>query len=248
MAKVALVTGGGRGIGRATVLKLAEMGYDVCVNYKRDEMAANAVVEQVIQLGQKAIAVKADIAIEAEIVAMFDVIDEIFGRVSALVNNAGFLLPQCKLIDMDAARINSLFMTNVTGSFICAREAVKRMSTEFGGIGGAIVNVSSVAAKLGAGGEYIDYAATKGAIDTLTKGLAIEVAEQKIRVNGVRPGIIDTQMHADGGEPNRIERLKSSVPLMRGGQPEEVANAIAWLISDEASYCTGTIIDCTGGR
>lgn len=246
--KIALITGASRGIGKAAALKLANIGYDIVVNYCHNEDAAKQVVSQVEALGRQAIAIKADIGVEAEIIALFEQIDDSFGALHALVNNAGILLPQTKLVDMDAARINKLFNVNVTGSFIACREAIKRMSTQFGGDGGAIVNVSSAAARLGGAHEYIDYAATKGAIDTLTIGLALELAEQGIRVNGVRPGFIDTDMHADGGEPNRIERVKNNIPLKRGGTANEIANAITWLVSDEASYCTGSIIDCAGGR
>ncbi len=246
--KIALITGGGRGIGRACALKLARTGYDVCVNYMRDVKSANEVIDAVKQTGQKAIAVKADVSNEIEVVEMFKKVDSELGILCALVNNAGIILPQNKLVDMDSERIEKIFKINVVSSFICAREAVKRMSTQYGGVGGAIVNVSSRAARLGGASEYIDYASTKGAIDTFTKGLAIEVADQGIRVNGVRPGIIETQIHADGGEPNRVERMKHGVPMRRGGQPQEVANAIAWLLSDEASYSTGTILDCAGGR
>ena len=246
--KIALVTGDGRGIGKATALKLAASGYDIRVNYKSDAGSANDVVAEVKALGQRAFAFKADVANEADIVSMFEAMDTELGTLTALVNNAGFLLPQLKIVDVDADRINRLFAANVTGSFICCREAVKRMSTEFGGQGGAIVNVSSMAAKLGGANEYIDYAATKGAVDTLTKGLALEVAAQSIRVNAVRPGLIDTDMHADGGEPNRIARLKNKVPMQRGGTAEEVANVIVWLLSDDAGYCTGTFIDVSGGR
>ncbi|MBN1009080.1 SDR family oxidoreductase [Amphritea pacifica] len=246
--QVALVTGSGRGIGAATALKLGRLGYAVCVNYRNNQTAAEAVVEQLQNEGISAIAVAADVSQDEQVCALFHRVDHDLGRITALVNNAGILMPQCRLDEMDAQRINHLLISNITGYFLCCREAVKRMSTRHGGDGGVIVNVSSVAARTGSPGEYIDYAATKGAIDTLTRGLASEVASEGIRVNGVRPGFIYTGMHAAGGEPDRIERLKSSIPMGRGGQPEEVAEAIAWLLSPGASYTTGSCIDLAGGR
>lgn len=246
--KIALITGAGRGIGRATAIKLAEQGYAVCINYKTDQTSAEAVKREVQQLGVGAITVQADVSIETDVLRLFQQTDADLGRITALVNNAGILLPQTRLENITAERVNTLFRTNVTSYFLCCREAVRRMSSVHGGAGGRIVNVSSAAARLGSGGEYIDYAATKGAVDTLTIGLANEVAQEGIRVNGVRPGFIHTTMHADGGEPDRIERIRPAIPLQRGGQPEEVANAIAWLLSDEASYVTGTFIDVAGGR
>ncbi|MBP2154348.1 MULTISPECIES: SDR family oxidoreductase [Erwinia] len=246
--KIALVTGGSRGIGRATAILLAQMGWRVAVNYARRTDAALEVVDMIAQQGGSAFALQADIADEAQVMAMFADIDRQPGQLTALVNNAGILFQQATLEQLTAERINRVFATNVTGSFLCCREAVKRMGHHHGGSGGAIVNVSSAAARTGAPGEYVDYAASKGAMDTLTKGLSLEVAAQGIRVNGVRPGFIYTDMHADGGEPQRVDRLAPGIPMQRGGQPEEIARAIAWLLSDEASYITGTFIDAAGGR
>jgi len=246
--KIALVTGGSRGIGRATAILLAQMGWRVAVNYARRTDAALEVGDLIEQQGGSAFALQADIADEAQVMAMFADIDRQPGQLTALVNNAGILFQQATLEQLTAERINRDFATNVTGSFLCCREAVKRMGHHHGGSGGAIVNVSSAAARTGAPGEYVDYAASKGAMDTLTKGLSLEVAAQGIRVNGVRPGFIYTDMHADGGEPQRVDRLAPGIPMQRGGQPEEIARAIAWLLSDEASYITGTFIDAAGGR
>jgi len=248
MKKVALITGASRGIGAATAAALALQGYDVGINYRKNESAAKDVVERLVGMGVKAIPIMADVSDEVEVVRLFDQVDHHLGRITALVNNAAILLPQMRLEQMSADRIHRIFSTNVTGPFLCCREAVKRMSNQTGGGGGAIVNVSSAAARLGAPNEYIDYAASKGAIDTLTTGLSLEVADEGIRVNAVRPGFIHTQMHADGGEPDRIERVKAHIPLNRGGQPREVAAVIAWLLSDDASYVTGSIIDVAGGR
>ncbi len=248
MQKIMIVTGGSRGIGAATARLASARGYAVCVNYVNDRAAADAVVASIVAQGGRAIAVRADVASEEDVVALFRTVDAQLGKVTALVNNAGILGKQMRIDEMDAARINRVLAANVTGSFLCAREAVRRMSTRHGGSGGAIVNVSSAAARLGSPGEYVDYAASKGAIDTFTLGLAREVANEGIRVNAVRPGIIYTDIHASGGEPGRVERVKDSVPMKRGGQPEEVAAAILWLLSDEASYATGTCIDLTGGR
>lgn len=245
---IALVTGGSRGIGKATALLLAQQGMRVVVNYHRDQQAAQAVVEEIIQAGGEALAWQADVSDEQQVVAMFTAIDETWGPVNVLVNNAGILSTQCRVENLTAERINRVLSTNVTGYFLCCREAVKRMSTEHGGSGGAIVNVSSVAARLGSPGEYVDYAASKGAVDTLTTGLSLEVAAQGIRVNGVRPGFIYTEMHASGGEPGRVDRVASAIPMRRGGQPEEVAQAIAWLVSNNASYVTGSFIDLAGGK
>lgn len=248
MSKIAIVTGASRGIGRAMALKLAASGYDVCVNYCANEEAAASVVAEVEGLGQRAIAVRADVAVEADIVRMFAEVDERLGVVSALVNNAGIIQPQMSLVDMDAARINKIMQINVTGTIICCREAAKRMSTDLGGVGGVIVNLSSAAAKHGSAGEYVDYAASKGAVDTLTKGIAFELALQGVRVNAVRPGIIDTEIHASGGVPDRFERMGAGLPMGRGGAPEEVADVICYFLSDAASYVTATIVDVAGGR
>lgn len=246
--KVLLVTGAGRGIGAATAQLAAARGYAVCVNYLNNREAAEAVVSAITQAGGRAIAIAADVAQEAEVVRMFGIVDQIFGPLTALVNNAGILSRQMRVENMDAARLNHVFATNITGSFLCAREAVRRMSSRHGGAGGAIVNLSSIAARLGAPGEYVDYAASKGAIDAMTVGLAKEVAAEGIRVNAVRPGVIHTDIHASGGEPDRIERVKGSVPMQRGGQSIEVAHAILWLLSEEASYTSGSFIDVAGGR
>jgi len=245
---VLLITGGGRGIGAATALLAARHGYAVCVNYRRDVDAANAVVEDIKARGGEAIAVAADVANEKEIERMFETVDQRLGRLTALVNNAGVLEHQMRIEDMDAARLHRIFATNIIGAILCAREAVRRMSTKHGGAGGTIVNVSSIAARTGSPNEYVDYAASKGALDTFTVGLAHEVAAEGIRVNAVRPGFIYTGMHASGGEPDRIERVKGAVPLKRGGTAEEVAHAILWLLSDESSYTTGGFIDVAGGR
>ncbi len=245
---IALITGASRGIGKATALLLAQQGMRVVVNYHRDRQAAQTVVEEITRAGGEAIALQADVSDEQQVVAMFTTIDQSWGPVNVLVNNAGILSTQCRVENLSAERINRVLSTNVTGYFLCCREAVKRMSTEHGGSGGAIVNVSSVAARLGSPGEYVDYAASKGAVDTLTTGLSLEVAAQGIRVNGVRPGFIYTDMHASGGEPGRVDRVAPVIPMRRGGQPEEVAQAIAWLVSDNASYVTGSFIDLAGGK
>jgi NAD(P)-dependent dehydrogenase (short-subunit alcohol dehydrogenase family) len=245
---VALITGGSRGIGAATARLAATRGYAVCVNYRTARAAAEEVVNDIEAAGGRAIAVAADVAMEADVVRLFETVDAELGLLTALVNNAGILEPQMRVETMDAGRISRVFATNVTGTLLCAREAIKRMSTAHGGRGGAIVNVSSMASRLGSPGEYVDYAASKGAVDTLTIGLAHEVAQEGIRVNAVRPGIVYTDIHASGGEPGRVDRVKASVPLRRGGQPDEVARAILWLLSDEASYSTGTFIDVSGGR
>ncbi len=246
--KVLLITGASRGIGAATARLAGNGGYAVCVNYRDDKKAADHVVADIIKAGGRAVAVRADVAIEADVLRLFQTCDHELGRLSGLVNNAGILDLQARLDTMNAARIARVFATNVVGAFICAREAVRRMSTTHGGAGGAIVNVSSGAARLGSPGEYIDYAASKGAIDTMTIGLAREVAEEGIRVNAVRPGFVYTDIHALGGEPNRVDRVKAQVPMKRGGQPDEVARAILWLLSDAASYTTGSFIDVTGGK
>ena len=247
-AGVMIVTGGGRGIGAATARLAAQRGYAVCVNYVRNPGAAHGVIDAIRNAGGRAIAVQADVAIEADVVRLFGEATQQFGRLTALVNNAGILERHARLDEMDSARFERVFATNITGAFLCAREAVRHMSPRHGGRGGAIVNVSSMAARLGSPGEYVDYAASKGAIDALTIGLAREVAEEGIRVNAVRPGVIYTDIHASGGEAGRVDRVKSTVPMKRGGQPDEVARAILWLASDEASYSTGTFIDVSGGR
>ncbi|MCA1930430.1 SDR family oxidoreductase [Rheinheimera sp.] len=248
MNKILIVTGGSRGIGAATAKLAAAQGYQVCVNYLTNQQAADAVVADIRSAGGTAVAMQADLAVEAEIVELFQRVDLELGPVTALVNNAGILEQQRSLLGMDERRLQRVFATNVVGPMLCAREAVKRMSTKLGGKGGAIVNVSSAASRLGSPGEYVDYAASKGALDTFTIGLSKEVAEQGIRVNSVRPGFIYTDIHASGGEPGRVDRVKDSIPMKRGGQPEEVAQAILWLLSEQASYATGTFIDLAGGR
>lgn len=248
MSRVMLITGASRGIGAATARLAAQQGYALCLNYHQRADAANAVLDQVRGLGVTAIAVQADVADETQVLHMFEAIDREFGRLDVLVNNAGMLEQQMRLEQMDAARWTRVLGANVIGSFLCAREAIKRMSTRHGGRGGAIVNLSSVAARLGAPGEYIDYAAAKGAIDSMTLGLAKEVASEGIRVNAVRPGVIHTDIHAAGAEPDRVERVKASVPMGRGGQAEEIAEAILWLASEQASYTSGALLDVAGGR
>ena len=245
---ILLVTGGGRGIGAATARIAAQRGYDVCVNFRANEDAAGRVVAEIRASGRRAIAVPADVSSEPDVVRLFETCDRELGRVDALVNNAAILEPQMRLDAMDAARVSRVLAINVVGPFLCAREAVKRMSTKYGGRGGAIVNVSSGASRLGSPNEYIDYAASKGALDTMTTGLAREVASEGIRVNAVRAGHVYTELHASGGEPNRVERVKSLVAMKRGGQPEEIAYAILWLLSNEASYATGAFLDVSGGN
>jgi len=243
-----LITGASRGIGAATARLAAAEGYALCLNFHNRADAAQHLLEELKSTGTQAIAVAADVADETQVARLFATIDEQFGRLDVLVNNAGMLERQMRLDEMDAARLMRVFAVNVTGSFLCAREAVKRMSTRYGGKGGSIVNVSSIAAKLGAPNEYIDYAAAKGAIDSMTLGLAKEVAAEGIRVNAVRPGVIRTEIHASGGEPGRVERVKASVPMGRGGEAEEVAEAILWLAGEKASYTSGALLDVSGGR
>ena len=243
-----IVTGGSRGIGAATARLAAERGYAVCVNYRRDADAAAAVVADIEKAGSSALAVAGDMSSEQDILNLFERVDAELGTLDVLVNNAGIIDAQSRLEDYSLVRLQRLFAVNITGAFVCAREAVHRMSTRRGGAGGAIVNVSSVAARLGGPNEYVDYAASKGAMDTMTIGLAREVAGEGIRVNAVRPGLIYTDIHASGGEPGRVDRLKDGVPMKRGGSAQEVARTILWLASDEASYTTGSLVDCSGGR
>ena len=246
--RIVLITGASRGIGAAAAVLAASRGYAVCVNYRSNASAADAVVKEITSSGGRAIAVQADVAIEAEVIRLFETCDRELGRLTALVNNAGILETQSRVEGMHSARLQRIFATNVTGAFMCAREAVKRMSTKHGGSGGAIVNLSSRAAVLGSPNEYVDYAASKAAVDTLTIGLAQEVANEGIRVNAIRAGIIYTDIHASGGEPGRVDRMKANVPMRRGGTAAEVANAILWLLSDDASYTTGSFLDVSGGR
>lgn len=245
---VILITGASRGIGAATARLAGQRGYSVCVNYRSNRAAAETVVADIERDGAKAVAVAADVAVERDVVRLFETCDKTLGSLTALVNNAGILEAQTRVENIDAARVARIFATNVIGPFVCAREAVRRMSTRHGGAGGAIVNVSSGASRLGSPGEYVDYAASKGAIDTMTIGLAQEVAQEGIRVNAVRAGYIYTEMHASGGEPGRVDRVKQFVPMRRGGTADEVARAILWLLSDDASYTTGSFIDVTGGK
>lgn len=245
--KVALITGGGRGIGAATAELFAKHGYAVCINYKSDSTSAQHLADKILSEGGHCITVQADVSSEQDVARLFSTIDKELGQLTVLVNNAGILHTQSRLEDMTAERINHVLMNNVTSYFLCCQQAVKRMSTRYSGKGGAIVNVSSGASRTGSPNEYIDYAASKGAIDTLTKGLSIEVAGEEIRVNCVRPGLIYTDMHRNGGEPERVDRLKSKIPMQRGGDPAEVAEAIYWLASEKSSFSTGNYIDVTGG-
>jgi NAD(P)-dependent dehydrogenase (short-subunit alcohol dehydrogenase family) len=248
MRQVVLITGSSRGIGAATALLASRRGYAVCINYRSDAAAAENVLEQIRAEGGEAIAVQADVSLEDDVLRLFATLDAELGPLTALVNNAGILERQCRLTELSVDRLQRIFTSNVISCFVCCREAVKRMSTANGGAGGSIVNVSSAAARLGGAGEYIDYAASKGAVDTLTIGLAKEVAAEGIRVNAVRPGLIFTDIHASGGEANRVARLQGMVPMQRGGQAEEVAESILWLLGAQASYVTGTLVDVTGGR
>jgi NAD(P)-dependent dehydrogenase (short-subunit alcohol dehydrogenase family) len=245
--KVVIITGGSRGIGRATALAAAARGFRVVVGYATNKAAADEVVARIAASNGKAIAIKCDVGSERDIMALFEDADE-FGTLGALVNNAGIIGTTSRVDDMSAERIQRMMAVNVTGSILCAREAVKRMSTRHGGKGGVIVNLSSVAAKLGAPNTYVDYAASKGAIDSFTIGLGYEVAGEGIRVAAIRPGLIDTEIHASGGEPDRAHRLSHMVPMKRVGSAGEIANAIVWLMSDDASYVTSAILDVSGGR
>ena len=247
-APVLLVTGGSRGIGAATALLAAQAGYAVAVNYQSNSLAADEVVRSIRDSGGQAMALQADVSREDEVMAMFARIDAKWGPLAALVNNAGVVDVSSRVDAMGVARLSRMLNTHVLGSFVCAREAVLRMSTRHGGAGGGIVNLSSAASKMGSPGQYVDYAACKGAIDTFTIGLAKEVAAEGIRVNAVRPGIIETEIHASGGEPDRAQRLAPQVPMQRPGSAQEVANAIVWLLSPQASYCTGALLDVGGGR
>ncbi|MEM8660447.1 MAG: SDR family oxidoreductase [Pseudomonadota bacterium] len=248
MACVAIVTGSSRGIGAATAIRLAKEGFNVCINYLSNEEAASRVAEQARTHGVKAISICADVSKQTQVTHLLDSTRAQLGVPSVLINNAGIVLPQTRVVDMTEDRINKVLTTNVTGYLLCAREAIACMSTVSGGSGGVIVNVSSAAARLGSPGEYIDYAASKGAVDTFTIGLAREVATEGIRVNAVRPGLIYTDMHASAGEPARVDRLQGSIPMKRGGDAEEVAAAIAWLVSEESGYTTGAFIEVSGGR
>jgi NAD(P)-dependent dehydrogenase (short-subunit alcohol dehydrogenase family) len=248
MAQNILITGGGRGIGAAIAIAAARAGYDVGLSYKSDGKRAEAVVVEIKAIGRKAFAMQSDVAREDEVVALFLRVDKELGPLNALVNNAGITGRAARVQDVDAASVNEVLAANVTGSFICAREAVKRMSTRQGGRGGAIVNISSAASRHGSPGEYIHYAASKGAIDTFTVGLAKEVADDGIRVNAIRPGLIDTEIHTSSGIPDRVARITPTIPLKRIGRADEVAAAVLWLLSDAASYVTGAILDVSGGR
>ncbi|GAA5481966.1 SDR family oxidoreductase [Haloferula sargassicola] len=248
MKPILLITGGASGIGAATAALAASRGYAVCINYRHSQEAAGKLVSRINLCGGMAMAVQGDVGSESDVERIFETVDHEWGTLLGLVNNAGTLEKQGRVDEFNGPRLERVFRTNVLGTFFCSRQAVKRMSTKHGGRGGAIVNVSSAAARLGAAGEYVDYAASKGAVDTLTIGLAAEVAAEGIRVNAVRPAFIDTNIHAAGGEPNRIERLRDIIPMRRGGRPDEVAAAVLWLLSSEASYTTGSFVDIAGGK
>lgn len=248
MSKTILITGASRGIGREAAILAGKRGWSVGVNFAGNAEAAAKTVADVVAAGGKAIAIKGDVAAEADVVAMFDEVEKAFGKLDGFVNNAGIVAPGSKLVDMSAQRMQRLFEVNVLGAFLCAREAARRMSKSRGGKGGAIVNISSAAARLGSPGEYVDYAASKGAIDTMTLGLAKELAPEGIRVNAIRPGVIETEIHASGGEPGRAMRVGVTTPMGRAGKPEEIAEAILWLLGDESSYVAGALIDVSGGR
>ncbi len=246
--KVIFVTGGSRGIGAATAILAAQKGYTVCINYKENDQSAQTIVKHITNDGGKAIAFRGDVSKETDVKQWFETIDKEAGPIDALVNNAGILETRARTDEMNLERWQRVFAVNTFGCFLCTREAIKRMSTKYGGNGGAIVNVSSAAARLGGSFEFVDYGASKGAVDTMTIGIANEVANEGVRINGIRPGLIDTEIHADSGSPNRVAQLEHRIPMKRGGTPEEVASAILWLLSEEASYITGTTIDVTGGR
>ncbi len=246
--RVLLITGAGRGIGAVTASLAAARGYAVCVNYRSNREAAAQVVHDITMAGGAAVAVPGDVSVEADVVRVFETCDQALGPLTGLVNNAGIVDVKARVDDMDTARLQRMFAINVFGSFLCARQAVRRMSTKHGGRGGAIVNVSSAASRIGSPGEYVDYAASKAAIDAFTIGLSKEVATEGIRVNAVRPGIVRTEIHASGGQPDRIDRIAPLVPMQRAGHPDEIAHAILWLLSDEASYTTGALLDVAGGR
>ena len=248
MNKIILITGGSRGIGAATARLAANQGYTVCINYRKNHEAAEQLVDEIVSGGGKAHAFAGDVGQESDVIALFKAIDEKVGPLTALVNNAGILERNARVDEMTLDRWKRVFDVNVFGSFLCAKEAVKRMSTRYGGAGGAIVNISSISARLGSAHQKVDYAAAKGAVDVMTVGLAKEVAAEGIRVNGVRPGLIHTDIHADSGEPGRVDRLARNVPIQRGGQPEEIGRLVLWLLSDEASYVTASIVEAGGGR
>jgi NAD(P)-dependent dehydrogenase (short-subunit alcohol dehydrogenase family) len=248
MSPTLLVTGGSRGIGAATAVLAAQRGWDVAINFARDAAAAERVAAQVRAAGRRALVLHADVSEESAVLAMFAAVDREFGALRGLVNNAGVVDMPARVDEMSLQRLQRMFAINLTGSFLCAREAVRRMSTKHGGSGGVIVNLSSAAARLGSPGQYVDYAASKAGVDLMTLGLAREVATEGIRVNAVRPGIIDTEIHASGGLPDRARQTAPMVPMQRAGSADEVAQAIVWLLSDEASYTTGTVLDVTGGR